>query len=81
MKNNIIKNHALLRDIIALEPTNIKNVVLTKKQWEVFSPIIKALQKLGLWYDISEYYTDLYIRVKVNDITEKYLQTILDNIA
>lgn len=81
MKNNIIKNHALLRDIIALEPTNIKNVVLNKKQWEVFRPVIKTLQKLGLWYDISEHYTDLYIRVKVNDIIEKYLQSILDNIA
>ena len=81
MKNNIIKNHALLRDIIAQEPTNIKHVTLSKKEWDIFRPVIKRLQKLGLWYDISEYYNELYIRVKVNDIIEKYLQSILDNIA
>ena len=69
----------LTRDIINLEPLEIKHVVLTHNEWDDLRPYIKRLQKFGFWYDVSSYYDKLYIRVKVNDITEKYLQSILDN--
>ena len=81
MKNNIIKNHALLRDIIALEPLDIKSVTISQKQWDLYRPTIKRLQHFGLWYDVSQYYNKLHIRVKVNEITEKFLQSVLDEIV
>ena len=68
-----------MRDIIALEPTEIKSVELTRHEWNLYRPIIKKLQKFGLWYDVSECYNHLLVRVRVNEIVEKYLQSILDN--
>lgn len=80
MKSNILKRGQLLSDIIAAEPTDIKGVELTKKQWQKFRPTIKKLQKYGLWYDVSECYNMLLIRVKVNDIIQSYLQSVIDEL-
>lgn len=77
MKNNIIKNHALLRDIIALEPTTIKSVLINQTVWSNIRPKIKELQDYGLWYDVSQDGNKIYLRVKVNDITQGYIESLL----
>lgn len=71
----------LTHDIIALEPLEVKSVVLTKSEWKYYRPIIKRLQAFGLWYDVSEYYDKIMVRVKVNEVVENYLQGVLDSIT
>ena len=76
-----LSNMQLTRDIIALEPLEIKSVSITSNQWQVYRPFIKRLQNYGIWYDVSSYYNKLLVRVKVNAITEKWLQSVLDEIV
>ena len=71
----------LTRDIIALEPLEVKSVVISKSVWKDYRPIIKHLQAFGLWYDVSEYYDKIMVRVKVNEVVENYLQGVLDSIT
>ena len=81
MKSNILKRGQLLRDIVAAEPAEIKSVEISRKAWELYRPTIKKLQRYGLWYDVSECYNKLLVRVRVNEITENYLQAVLDEIT
>lgn len=65
---------------INLEPLNIKHVVITPAVWEKIRPAIKELQPHGLWYDISSYYAKLYLRVRVNDYTQEYIEKLLTEV-
>ena len=65
---------------INLEPLNIKHVVITPAVWAKIRPAIKELQSNGLWYDISSYYDKLYLRVRVNDYTQAYIEKLLTEV-
>lgn len=71
-----LSNYDLTRDIINAEPTGIKHVVITRQTWEKIRPEIKRLQKFGFWYDVS-YGDKIYLRTKVNDITQGYIESLL----
>ena len=62
---------------INLEPLDIKHVVITPAEWEKIRPEIKKLQSYGLYYDISGYYDKLYLRVRVNQYTQEYIEKLL----
>ena len=72
-----LTNYQLTKDIINLEPTNIKSVLIDKSVWNKIRPIIKDLQKNGLWYDVSEDGNKIYLRCKVNEITQAYIESLL----
>ena len=72
-----LTNYQLTKDIINLEPTNIKSVLIDKSVWNNIRPIIKDLQKNGLWYDVSEDSNKIYLRCKVNEITQAYIESLL----
>ena len=67
----------LIKDIIALEPLELKSVEIDRPTWERIRPVIKRLQKNGLYYSICECYNNLLLQVKVNDITQRYIDSIL----
>ena len=62
---------------INLKPQDIKHVVITPDKWSALRPVIKELQARGLWYDVSSYYNKIYLRVSVNEYTQKYIETLL----
>jgi len=62
---------------INIDPQTVKHVVITPEKWSAIRPIIKELQKNGLWYDVSSYYNKIYLRVSVNEYTQKYIETLL----
>lgn len=72
-----LSNYQLTRDIINLEPLDVKHVVITRQTWERIRPVIKYYQKYGLWYDIASYGDKLYFRCKVNDITQSFIESLL----
>ena len=76
----VLSNYQLSRDIIALEPLEVKNVVIRKAVWLELRPVIKKLQSFGLWYDISEYGNKLYLRCKVNEIIQNYIEKQIERI-
>ena len=66
-----------IKSIINKEPLNIKHVVISPEKWQNIRPIIKDLQAAGLWYDVSSYYNKIYLRVRVNPDTQKYIESLL----
>lgn len=58
-------------------PLDIKHVVISREKWQEIRPIIKDLQTAGLWYDVSEYYNKIYLRVRVNPETQAYIESLL----
>ena len=73
----IISNYQLTRDIISCEPLEVKNVLISKETWQRIRPAIKYLQKYGLWYDVSEDGNKIYLRCKVNTLTQAYIESLL----
>ena len=64
-------------NLVNNEPLQVKHVVITREKWHEIRPVIKELQAGGLWYDVSEYYTKIYLRVRVNPDTQKYIESLL----
>jgi len=73
----ILSNYQLTRDIISCEPLEVKNVLIGKQTWERIRPAIKYLQNYGLWYDVSEDGNKIYLRCKVNTLTQSYIESLL----
>ena len=59
------------------KPLNIKHVVISPEKWKEIRPTIKLLQAAGLWYDVSSYYNKIYLRVRVNDYTQTFIESLL----
>ena len=72
-----LTNYQLTRDIISLEPLDVKSVLIDKSVWVRIRPVIKDLQKNGLYYDVSEDGNKIYLRCKVNEITQSYIESLL----
>lgn len=66
-----------IKRVINNDPLQIKHVVISRDTWEKIRPIIKDLQKSGLYYDVSEYYNKIYLRVLVNPETQKFIESLL----
>ena len=66
-----------IKKIVSCDPLQIKHVVISREKWADIRPVIKDLQKSGLYYDVSEYYNKIYLRVLVNPETQKYIESLL----
>ena len=72
-----ISNWQLTRDIIALEPLEVKSVLIGRDTWTGIRPFIKILQELGMWYDVSECGNKIMLRCKMNQFTQAYIEKML----
>ena len=69
-----------MKNIIKLinnEPLQVKHVVITREKWQELRPVIKELQAGGMWYDVSEYYNKIYLRVRVNPDAQAFIESLL----
>lgn len=68
----------IIEDIIRQEPLQVKSVLLSRPVWIAIRPFIKQLQDYGFWYDVAEDNGHIYLRCEVNEITERYINQILE---
>ena len=72
-----ISDWQLTRDIIALEPHELKGVLISRSVWTNIRPFIKILQDLGMFYDVAECDGKIYLRCEVNQYTQSYIESKL----